>query len=193
MGLNDRKNVVADCIKERDGVVSFLAKKNWNQVCEIFNDPEENFANLDGDDKAEIFIDFEFSYSGMINGEDTPLGVEELVGEMKKSFPKDYQYFAPLIYGGVLSEEIEFVPTKMFRPGHAKFKVEKSQILCDIEKKIKELAATENVTLEVRYFKMMEGNYSPFNSKPFTEFYLADFKKEDRTSRFIATLRVTRR
>lgn len=196
MGLNDKKKLAEMFLADKESIVPYLAKKNWNFVCNAFNNMEvmkefheENYVD---EDTLALEMDFGFSFSEEIDGQKVELDYTELLPEVKKISQEDYEYLAPVLSGGVKAEVVETVEKKMFKDGYCYWQIKKTDILVEIEKSLKELAGSD-AFIEILCGGSSHGDRGK-NAKPFGEkIYEPLISKGDRPSyKFEAVLKVHR-
>ena len=151
MGLNDKKKVVEMFVNGKETLPTYLAKTTWDLVCECFNYPNECEDYFINEDTVERQVEFEFTYQKEIDGNEIELEAEELLEEVKRYFPSEYDYFKPILTGGVDSKVISMVPKALFKDGNAVWEVKKSALLEDIEKVLKQIAQEEGAEIEMRF------------------------------------------
>lgn len=152
MGLNDKRKVVEEFVKNKETLPTYLAKITWDSVCECFNYPEIRKEYFIDDDTVERKVEFEFTYKKEIDGNEIELGCYDLLEEAKKLFPTEYEYLKSALTGGVEARVTQMVPKALFKDGFAMWEVKKCKLLEDVEKVLEEIAKEERATIQIRFF-----------------------------------------
>ena len=153
MGLNDKRKVAEEFVKNKETLSAYLAKTTWDSVCECFNYPDICKDYFIDEDTVERKVEFEFTYKKEIDGNEIELSCYDLLEEARKLYPSDYEYLKPALTGGVETRVTQMVPKTLFKDGFATWEVKKCKLLEDIEKVLEEIAKEEGATIQIRFFE----------------------------------------
>lgn len=179
MGLNDRKVVAKAFLDDKASYHPFVAKRIWEVACGLFNlmgINKELFEELHkseyvDEDTVLVYPDLTFDYSADVDGQEMNFPCNELMPEIKKLSPSDYDYFRAIEEGGVEAKVIAIEEKKLFKSGYADWEIKPSQLFLDVVEELKKIAGTEAdiSTVYGTHADFRIRSYQSFAGEPYRE------------------------